>query len=386
MERRAAELIRSLFDLELPQGALIGELSTAQRQIVQITRALVNEPSILVFDEPTASLVQREAASLFKIIRRLRERGITIVYISHYLEEIRSLCEEVTVLRNGVDVATVDPRAVSAAEIASLMIARDVGVMFPPRSTSLGASALRVRGLSRRGEYADVDLDVRRGEIVGITGLLGSGAKALVETLFGLRRPDVGNILIDDRPANLKTPFLAARKGVAFVPEDRRRQGVALDMSLRENVTLASLARFSWGGLMDRRAERNATAGQIASLQLKTSGPEALVRTLSGGNQQKAVLAKWLCRASPIYVIDEPTVGVDVGAKAEIYALLRRLAGEGAGILLLSSDLDEIVGLSDRVVVMFRGRVVVDRPARDLTADAVLGWSNGREEELRHAG
>jgi ribose transport system ATP-binding protein len=383
MERRAADLIRSLFDVELPRGALIGELSTAQRQIVQITRALVHEPSILVFDEPTAALVQREVDSLLSIIRGLRERGITIVYISHYLEEIRRLCDEVTVLRNGVDVATVDPRATTAEAIASLMIARDVGTMFPPRAAACtGPPVLAIEGLTRRGDYTDVNLAVGRGDIVGLTGLLGSGTKALVETLFGLRRADGGRILVNGEAATLSSPVEAARRGIAFVPEDRRRQGAALDLNVRENVTLASLARFSRAGLLDRRAERAA----IAALQVKTPGPEAQVRTLSGGNQQKVVLAKWLCRASALFVVDEPTVGVDIGAKAEIYALLRRLASEGSGILLLSSDLDEIVGLCDRVAVMYRGRIVVDRPAGEFSPDLVLGWSNGREEGLLHAG
>jgi ribose transport system ATP-binding protein len=381
MQRRAAEILRAYFDVELPAGALIGELTTAQKQLVQITRALLSNPRIIVFDEPTAALVRREADILFALIRRLRDGGITIIYISHYLAEIEALCDRVTVLRNGRDVATVDPRDTPAAGIARLMVERDIASMFPKRRAPIGLPALTVSALSRRGAFEDVSFTLKRGEILGLTGLVGSGAKEVVRTLFGLSRPDAGEIRLDgDSGIRLHSPNDAVSRAIALVPEDRRGDGVALGLSVAENITLASLGRISRFGFIRRREETGRVAHFIEALSVRAAGPAAPVRTLSGGNQQKVSVAKWLSRDSAVYILDEPTVGVDVGSKVEIYELIGSLAERGAAILLLSTDLPELLGIADRILVFYRGRIVREvTPSSSTEADLLAEITGSRE-------
>ncbi|OLP50548.1 sugar ABC transporter ATP-binding protein [Allorhizobium taibaishanense] len=386
MRREAARLLKSYFDLELPDGALIADLTTAEKQIIQITRALIRKPKILVFDEPTAALVRREADILFGLIRRLAGEGVTILYISHYLREIEEICDAVTVLRNGRDVATLSLSDTSAAEIGQLMVAREAGDLFPPRHSAIGTDYLRVRDLALDRKFEPLSFTLRRGEILGLTGLLGSGAKDLMRVLFGLEAATSGEIVIGERKLRFDTPRQAARARIALVPEDRRRHGVALEMTVQENTTLANLGRFLRFGRLDPRAEENATQELIRKLQIKTSGPRALVRSLSGGNQQKVAIAKWLGRDTELYLLDEPTVGVDIGAKAEIYSLIADLAAQGASIILLSSDLDELVGLADRVLVMFRGRITCELLSSHTTATEILAEATGAPERSRHVG
>ncbi|RDJ11254.1 sugar ABC transporter ATP-binding protein [Rhizobium grahamii] len=386
MQRRAEEILLNYFGLRLPKDALIGELSTAERQIVQITRALLNQPKVLVFDEPTAALVRREAETLFRLIRRLRDDGVTIIYISHYLNEIEELCDHVTVLRNGLDVASLPIAETSAKAIAGLMIERDITEMFPKSQVEPGAEILKVENLSAPNRYDEVNFTLRRGEVLGITGLLGSGAKDLVRTLFGLEQATSGRIEMAGKAARLRNPIEAVDKDVALVPEDRRGHGVGLDLSLSENITLSSLARYTRFGFLKRKRERSDTDDLIRRLQIKTAGRDALVRTLSGGNQQKVAIAKWLSRQSEVYLLDEPTVGVDIGSKVEIYALIGELAARGAGVIVLSSDLSELVGITDRILVFFRGRVVRELVSSETTTDEVLSASTGASEGLRHVG
>jgi ribose transport system ATP-binding protein len=379
MRRDAARVLADGFGVALPAEALIGELSAAQQQVVQVTRALLDRPRILVFDEPTATLVRREIETLFGIIRRLRDQGIAVIYISHHLPEIRALCDVVTVLRNGRDVGTVDAKATPSDTLIGMMVARDIGSMFPPRDRALGEPVLRTAGLGRAGAYDDVSLTVRRGEILGLTGLIGSGAKEVVRGLFGLQAHDRGTIELNGAAVELASPAQAVARGLALVPEDRRGQGVALAMGVRENTTLASLRRFVRWGRLSRGAERRETGRLIAALAIKTAGQEAAVRTLSGGNQQKVVLAKWLSRRADVYLLDEPTVGVDVAAKVEIYKVVAELAQRGAAVLVLSTDLIELLGLCDRILVMYRGRVVRDMAAAETDSDALLRLLTGVE-------
>ena len=377
LKNQAREILRSYFDIEIPGEALISELTPAEQQIVQITRALLHNPSVLVFDEPTAALVKREADHLFQTIQRLRADGLAIVYISHYLSEIELLCDRVTVLRNGIDVGSVDPRAVSAASIASMMLARDIDEMFPKKTISIGESILAVRKLSLRAVFTGISFEVRKGEILGITGLLGSGMKELVRCLFGLLRPDKGEILIDGQPARLCSPVAAVRRKLALVPEDRREHGVSLGMSVRENVTLASLQKYSRCGLLDAAHEGRVVDTLIQQLMIQTPDRETTVRNLSGGNQQKVVLAKWLSCQSAVYLLDEPTVGVDVGAKVEIYRLIGALAEQGSGILLLSTDLLELSGVCDRILVMYRGHITREFIGAETDGDEILASATG---------
>ena len=373
-ETEARDILLREFGVRLRRGALIGELSAAQQQIVQITRALLNKPRMLVFDELTAALVRSEVERLFLTIQRLKGQGITIVYISHYLDEIERLCDRVTILRNGANVATVDPRRTSTQRIASLMVARELADLFPPRGTALGETVLEVRNLRRDRKFEAVSFAVRRGEIVGLTGLVGSGAKELVNALFGLQRIDAGEALVDGALSGARTPAEAAARDIAFVPEDRRGRGVALAMSVKENATLASLARFSRFGFLRRAVERRRVDELIAALSIKTPGRDTPLRNLSGGNQQKVSILKWLSRQSSVYILDEPTVGVDIGSKVEIYALIARLAESGAGVLILSSDLIELLGISHRILVMHRGRLVREVDPATTTSEALLGF------------
>jgi ribose transport system ATP-binding protein len=377
MQRDAGDALQTHFGVDIPPNRLIGDLSVAEQQIVQITRELIREPRILVFDEPTAALVSREVDRLLQTIDRLRQRGLTILYVSHYLNEIATICDGVTVLRDGVDVAHVDARTTPTEALVTAMIgaqaeAKTSGSARTPRDV-----VLNVRNLSAPGRFEDVSFDIRRGEIVGITGLLGSGGKPVVHSLFGLERGVQGDIEIDGKPVRLRRPQDAVRQHIAFVPEDRRAHGVAPALSVRENITLANLARFSRFGLLAQRRETGTVQRLIEELAVRTSSTETPVRHLSGGNQQKVALAKWLSRTSSVYLLDEPTVGVDIGAKTEIYRLLDRLVRDGAGVLLFSSDLIELLSVTDRVLVMARGRIVRELVSREADSQDVLAWATG---------
>jgi ribose transport system ATP-binding protein len=386
MQRRASDILNDYFGVRLPNGALISELSTAEKQIVQITRALLNQPKVLVFDEPTAALVRREADILFRLIRRLKDEGVTVIYISHYLNEIEELCDHVTVLRNGLDVASLPIAETSASAIARLMVERDIDEMFPKRQVALGDEIVKVEQLTAPGKYSDISFSLRRGEVLGLTGLLGSGAKELVRALFGLEAPAFGRIEVEGKAARFANPAQAARHDIALVPEDRRGHGIALDLSVTENVSLSSLDRFTRFGFLNRKREQREVDSLIKRLEVKTGSRDALLGTLSGGNQQKVAIAKWLSRQSEVYLLDEPTVGVDIGSKVEIYTLIGELAARGAGVIVLSSDLPELLGITDRILVLFRGRVVQEFISADTTADEVLAESTGSSKGLRHVG
>lgn len=386
MQRQAEAILARYFGVRIPSTALISELTTAEKQIIQITRALLEQPNVLVFDEPTAALVRREADILFKLIRRLRDEGITIIYISHYLSEIEDLCDTVTVLRNGRTVAALPLAETSAKAIGALMVNRDIKDLYPKREVELGDTLLQVQGLTAPGKYSDISLSLRKGEILGLTGLLGSGAKELVRTLFGLETAASGRVEVNGQTVWTATPSQAASRKLALVPEDRRGHGVALDLSVAENSTLASLSRFVKRGFLNRREEAREADSLIARLQIKTAGASALVRSLSGGNQQKVAIAKWLSQHSEIYLLDEPTVGVDIAAKVEIYALIGELASRGAGVIVLSSDLDELAGITDRVLVMFRGRIAREFITSNTTPAEILAEATGSTEVLRNVG
>ncbi|CAM3127361.1 sugar ABC transporter [Pseudomonas floridensis] len=380
-EREAARLLDDYFALQIPADVLIRDLDSAQRQIVQIIRALITRPRVLVFDEPSVSLVKREVDRLLSIVRRLRDEGLTILYISHYLQEIESLCDQVTVLRNGRDVAVVDPSVTTTAQIARLMVNREVGELYPRTRSIAGSPVLELQGLGAGRAYHDINLSVGRGEVVGLTGLVGSGAKELLKSLFGLVRPERGAILLNGQTLRLKSPRDAVRQGIALVPEERRSHGVAPALSVLENITMASLGRFSRGGLLDASAQVRESERLIDELAIKTSSHASAVKSLSGGNQQKVALAKWLSRHSSLYLLDEPSVGVDIAAKTEIYRLIARLAEEGAAVLVLSSDLPELLGITHRIVVLHRGHIAGEFDARATDSDQLLACATGALED-----
>ncbi|AGK50658.1 ABC transporter family protein [Burkholderia thailandensis MSMB121] len=410
MRRDCRAVLHAQFGVDLPPDRLIGELSVAEQQIVQITRALIGRHEILVFDEPTAALVSSEVDRLLQTIERLRADGHTILYVSHYLNEIARVCDRVSVLRDGADVAHFDARDVSRDALVAAMIgaphpvARGAaagiqadarpdaptgpapaqpGGRAAPRAP--GAIALEARDLALPGRFGPVSLTVRRGEIVGLTGVLGSGGKDVIRALFGLARGVRGDIAIDARPVRVRRPRDAVAHGIALVPENRAAHGVALALSVRENVVLASLPSVSRFGFVRGRREAGAAQALIRQLDIRPARADWPVRFLSGGNQQKVALAKWLGRASTVYLLDEPTVGVDVGAKAQIYALIDTLARSGAAVLLFSSDLTELLDVTDRVYVMARGEIVAQCASAETTTQDVLAWAT-LARGARHGG
>ncbi|MER6912045.1 sugar ABC transporter ATP-binding protein [Streptomyces sp. NPDC000594] len=374
-----ARLLTRLGHPGIDPDAAVGSLSAARRQIVSLARALSHDARLIVMDEPTAALDPDEVENLFRVVRDLTAAGVAVVHISHRLEEIRRIGDRVTVLKDGRSVATGLPaRTTPTRDIVALMTGRNVEYAFPPRPAAPPAArdplepVLRVRSLTRAGEFASLDLELRPGEIVGLAGLVGSGRSEILETVYGARRPTAGEVLVDGvrlRPGSVRS---AVRAGIGLAPEERKAQGLLPAESVTRNVTLACLDRFSRGGWIDRAAERAAARGATRSLALRPDDPGIPVRNLSGGNQQKAVLARWLLRGCKVLLLDEPTRGVDVGARAELYAVIRALADDGLAVLLVSSEVPEVLGLADRVLVLREGRVVHTAAAADLDEHRVL--------------
>ncbi|MFF8871597.1 sugar ABC transporter ATP-binding protein [Streptomyces massasporeus] len=370
-----AALLQRLGHAEIDPARLVGELSAAQQQIVSMARALSHDVRLIVMDEPSAALDPDEVDNLFRIVGDLTAAGVAVVYISHRLEEIRRIGDRVTVLKDGRAVAGGLPaKSTPTREVVALMTGRNVEYVFPDRPVSPPSAepVLKVRGLSRQGEFEMLDLDVRPGEIVGLAGLVGSGRSEILETVYGARKPTTGQVLVDGRALKPGSVRAAVRAGLGLAPEERKAQALLMLESVTRNVSVSSMSRFSRGGWIDRGAELGAARAATRELSLRPDNPSVPVRTLSGGNQQKAVLARWLLRGCKVLLLDEPTRGVDVGARAELYAVIRRLADEGLAVLLVSSEVPEVLGLADRVLVLREGRVVHTAPARELDEHRVL--------------
>lgn len=385
MRVQAEALIRRHFGLTIDGNRLVRDLSAAQQKVVQITRALVSEARVLVLDEPTAALVRREVDSLFSVLRHLRDRGFSILIITHHMDEVAELCDRVTVFRDGQSVASLAMAETDIASLIALMINRQVRDLYPARAHAPGEILLQARHLSHKTAFSDVSFTLRAGEVVGLSGLLGSGAKEVLRCLFGLDRLAGGEVQLDGRAFAPANPAEAVARGVVLVPEDRRRQGVSVSHSLAENITLANLGRLTRLGLVNRAAERQVADLRIADLGIRTPNRDQAVSHLSGGNQQKVVLGKWLSQSARVYLLDEPTVAVDVGAKVEIYTLLNRLAAEGAAVLVLSSDLLEIEGFCDRAMIVHRGRLIHGFEGPQLRADRMLAAATGAAPGLKGA-
>ena len=384
--RKAGEILASL-KADIDPREPVGLLSVGRQQVVEIAKALAGEPArVLVLDEPTAALTAREVRRLFETIATLRARGVAMVYISHRLDEVEEVAQRVTVLRDG-RVAGDRPMAdVSRAEIVRLMVGRDVAA-HERGERAEGADAedapplLEVRGLTRRGAFEDVTFAVRPGEIVGLYGLLGAGQIDVLRALFGVPPADAGTVAVNGRPVALRSPEDAVRAGLGFVPEDRKTEGLILGMSVAENLTLGNGAGVAPGGVFRPERERERTEHWTARLGIRApAGPGQAVGTLSGGNQQKVVLARWLEAGTRVLLLSEPTRGVDVGARADIYAVLEELRGRGFAVLLASSDLEEIEATANRTLVFARGRVVAEIGRADATQETLLAAAAGEEK------
>ena len=371
MRRRARELLDSLDSHELDIDQKVASLSVANRQRIEIARALAQDARVLIMDEPTAALAEADVRRLMDIVRSLKARGVSIIYVSHRMPEIFALADRVTVLRDGAHVGTMDIGEVNESQLVSLMVGRPVDKLYPPRQGEAGAVALELRNVGYRNVVRDISLTVKRGEILGLAGLVGSGRTETALTIFGITPATSGEILIDGKPVHIASPEVARDLGIAYIPEDRGSQGLIKSHSISENVALANLRRLTRGILIDTGRMAQEARKAIARFGIRARGPEQIVRQLSGGNQQKVVLGKWLATNPRILVMDEPTRGIDVGAKAEIHVLMRNLAAEGMAILMISSELPEMLGMSDRVMVMNGGRIVTELAGKDATPEAV---------------
>ncbi len=353
-------------------------LSLPEQQLVEIARALGARARLLILDEPTASLTPQEVDRLFALLGELRAAGTALIYISHRLEELPRLADRVTVLRDGLTVGTREMADVTKADLIRLMVGREVEAIFPKRVIAIGDPLITLDGVtSRSAGIHDVSFTVRRGEIVGLAGLVGAGRTELARVLFGLERLDGGSITLNGQRIRPTSPQDAIRYGIAYLPEDRRRHGVILDLGVDANLTLATLHAISKGGLLDHQAETSIATGLVQKLGIKTAALETPVRNLSGGNQQKVALGRWLVRPPTVLILDEPTQGVDVGAKSEIHRLIGELAGQGMAVLMISSELVEILGMSDRIVVMRHGGVAATLDRATATAESVMAAAFG---------
>ncbi|WP_234326691.1 sugar ABC transporter ATP-binding protein [Streptomyces sp. NRRL S-337] len=376
MRTRAAELLRRV-RLDVSPDTPVAELGIARLQMVEIAKALSLDARVLIMDEPTAVLTSEEVETLFGIVRELRAAGVGILFITHHLEEIGALGDRVTVLRDGRSVAQV-PASTGEDELIRLMVGRDIAEQYPrQRPDRPGPPLLRVRGLTRHGRgtgpvFRDVDFEVRAGEVVGLAGLVGAGRTEVARAVFGVDPYDAGTVEIDGERLARGDVRAAMRAGLGLVPEDRKGQGLVLDASLQDNLTLARLNRDTRGGLVDRGAQRRRAATVAEQLKVRMSGLAQPARTLSGGNQQKIVIGKWLLADTRLLILDEPTRGIDVGAKVEIYQLINELTASGRAVLMISSDLPEVLGMSDRVLVMSQGRLAGELTAEEATQDAVM--------------
>jgi ABC-type sugar transport system ATPase subunit len=371
MRAKSRVLLEELDSRDLDVEAKVGGLSVASRQRVEIAKALSQDPRVLVMDEPTTSLAEGDVSRLMAIVRRLRERGVGIVYVSHRLREIFALADRVTVLRDGACIGTRPIAEVTEASLISMMVGRSIDQLFPKVEAPRGRTLLELRNLSYRRAVREVSLTVRQGEILGIAGLVGSGRTELALTVFGITPATSGEILVEGKRVVIDGPRVARDLGIAYIPEDRGLQGLIRTQTLRENVSLPVLDRISWATIVDRKGEGRRAREAIDRLGIRARGTEQIARQLSGGNQQKVVVAKWLGTEPRILIMDEPTRGIDVGAKAEIHALMGKLAQQGLGIIMISSDLPEVLGMADRVLVMSGGRMVAAFERTEATPDAV---------------
>ena len=370
MRQEASRILDGL-GVEIDGDAPVHSLRLAQQQMVEVARALSDEARILVMDEPTSALSQREVANLFATIARVTATGVAVVYISHRMDEVFRIGHRVTVLRDGCHIATRAIADVTAAELVRLMADREVADHYPRRAHSIGDALLGVERLEGGGLH-EISFVLHRGEILGIAGLIGAGRTRLARALVGADAVDEKRVVVRGTAARIDTPIDAARAGIGFLPEDRKQQGLVLPLSVQRNMSLSHLSALARFGIVDAAKERVEAGDAIVNLRIRTPGPDQRVLHLSGGNQQKVVLAKWLAAHADILIFDEPTRGIDVAARQDIYLLMNRLVEHGAGIIMISSDLPEVLGMSDRILVMRGGHIVTELAAREATDAGVL--------------
>ncbi|MBU9673159.1 sugar ABC transporter ATP-binding protein [Planococcus sp. CP5-4] len=376
MERKTKKILGDL-GLDIDPSLPASTLSVGQQQLVEIGKALSMEAEMIIMDEPTAALTDREIETLFVTIRELQKRGVSFVYISHRMEEIFSLCDRITILRDGEFVGERKISETSFEEIVQLMVGRELGDRFPERNSAIGDVKLSVKGLTRKGCFEDVSFDIHKGEIVSIAGLMGAGRTEVAQSLFGYKKADSGTVELDGKPVKIDNPQKAKGLGIGYVTEDRKTEGLIVDFTVEENISMANFESISNKGLLSKDKERSLYDRMVKRLGIRTSGPDQAAKSLSGGNQQKVVIAKWLGIEPDVLILDEPTRGVDVGAKKEIYSIINELAARGVAILMISSELPEVIGMADRVLVMHEGKLTADVPKQKMTQETIMHYATG---------
>ena len=356
MQKKAQEALNTL-GVNISPKTVMSELSVGQQQMVEICKALMADAKVIIMDEPTAALTQSETVALFKVIESLRKKGVSMVYISHRMEEIFELCDRITVLRDGSYIGVKNIPETNMNEIVKMMIGREIGERYPSRDVKVGKEVLKVKGLTRKGTFHDVSFSVRAGEVLGVSGLMGAGRTEIMQAIFGNLSYESGTIEIDGKEVKISNPRQAMEHGIGFITEDRKTEGLMLDKSIRENISLCNLGRISKSFVVSKEAEKDMVEEAIKELHIKCFGPFHECNNLSGGNQQKVVLAKWILTNPKILILDEPTRGVDIGAKKEIYSIINKLAAQGVAIIMVSSELPEVLGMSDNIMVVREGEV-----------------------------
>jgi len=356
MQKKAQEAL-NILGVNISPKTVMAELSVGQQQMVEICKALMADAKVIIMDEPTAALTQSETVALFKVIESLRKKGVSMVYISHRMEEIFELCDRITVLRDGSYIGVKNIPETNMNEIVKMMIGREIGERYPSRNVKIGKEVLKVKELTRKGTFHDVNFSVRAGEVLGVSGLMGAGRTEIMQAIFGNLSYESGTIEIAGKEVKISNPRQAMEHGIGFITEDRKTEGLMLDKSIRENISLCNLRRISKSSVISREAEKNMVAEAIKDLHIKCFGSYHECNNLSGGNQQKVVLAKWILTNPKILILDEPTRGVDIGAKKEIYSIINKLAAQGVAIIMVSSELPEVLGMSDNIMVVREGEV-----------------------------
>ena len=343
--------------VKIEPDAKMDTLSVGQQQMIEIAKALMVDAKVIIMDEPTAALSQSETVTLFKVVRSLKEKGVSIVYISHRMEEIFELCDRITILRDGQYVGTRNIPETNMDEIVKMMIGREIGERYPERNTIPGDIVFEVKNLNCPGIFKDINFNVRAGEVLGVAGLMGAGRTEIMQSIFGNMPHVTGQIFMNGKEIHNKNPWDAMDNGIGFITEDRKTEGLMLEESIMKNISIANLGRISKKGVLNKKQEQEMTRHGIEDLHIKCTGAQHACGNLSGGNQQKVVFAKWIFTEPKVLILDEPTRGVDIGAKKEIYSIINKLAGTGVAIIMVSSELPEILGMSDRVMVVHEGKI-----------------------------
>lgn len=376
MRKKCIELLER-FDLDINPKTKVSELSVGQRQMMEIAKANLNKANVLILDEPTSALTNNEIDKLFKLIKRLRDKNVSMIYISHRMEEIFSLTNKITVMRDGKSVSVMDTNKTDEREVVSYMVGRDIGDFYPEMDAEISDVKIELKNFNREGFFKDINIKAKKGEVLGISGLMGAGRTEIMRSVFGLDPKDSGEVFIDGKKIEIKNPADAIKNKIGFVTENRQEEGLILDESIRENISLLNFDKFSKNSFIDKAKEKNLSDNLVDSFKVKTQSSESKISDLSGGNQQKVVFAKWYAIGPEILILDEPTKGVDVGAKREIYDLIKDLTKKAVSIILISSDLPELISLSNRIYVIHEGKIQGELLKKDASQEKIMTLATG---------